>query len=108
MRTSEALYDDVVTHLGGEARLQEIGARANAVEGGHVSLRMLHPNPRGVRSVIISEQPNGLYNMTCFGPISANAFRAETVGSAAAIVPESLASVLGMLTGLEKLHHRHF
>lgn len=108
MKTPAALYAEVVRHLGGEARLKELGVRVNANDDAHVSLRLLHPNPRGVRSVIIAERPNGFFDMECFGPLRLDAFFAEPLGRVEEIVPDSLASVLGMMTGIESLHHHHF
>jgi hypothetical protein len=108
MSTPALLCDEVVKHLGGEKRLKELGARINADDAGHVSLRLLHPNPRGVRSVIITARSNGFYDMACFGPMRFDAFHAPSLGRAEEIVPDSLASALGRLTGLENLHNRHY
>lgn len=88
--------------------MQEIGAEFSVNDGGHFSLRLHHPNPRGVRSVIISAQPNGLFDVTCFGPVRFDAFQAQQLGHATGVVPDSLASVLGMMTGIESLHHHHY
>lgn len=108
MTSPKALYDEVVRHLGGETRLQELGARVSADDEAHVSLRLLHPNPRGVRSVIITARANGFFDMDCFGPMRGGAFQAEPLGRAAEILPENLATVLGMMTGVESLHHHHY
>ncbi len=108
MSTCGGLYEEVVRHLGGEGGLKSLGARVAADDRSHVSLRLNHPNPRGVRSVVITVRGNGLFDMDCFGPMRLDAFRAERVGHAEQIVPDSLASVLGMMTGVESLRHRHY
>jgi hypothetical protein len=108
MTTPVALYDEVLRHLGGQARLKELGARANPIDAGQVGLELLRPNPRGVRSVIITARPNGFFEMACFGPMRLDAFVAQPLGQADEIVPDSLATVLGKLTGLESLHHHHY
>lgn len=103
-----ALYDTVVSHLGGETRLKSLGARVFANDDAHVSVKLLHPNPRGVRSVIITARPNGFFGMDCFGPLRRDAFSAPLVDHADDILPENLATVMGKLTGDERLHHHHF
>ncbi|WP_442756370.1 hypothetical protein ACNHKD_07060 [Methylocystis sp. JAN1] len=108
MTTYDGLCNEVVQHLGGEASLREIGARVAADDHSHVSLRLNHPNPRGVRSVVITARGNGLFDMDCFGPMRLDAFHAERVGHAEQIAPDSLASVLGMMTGVESLPHHHY
>ncbi len=108
MNTCNPLYSDVIRHLGGEARLKDIGARVAADDGAHVSLSLVHPNPRGVRSVVIRMRGNGLYDMECFGPMRLDGFVARPLGKAEQIVPDSLASVLGKMTGVESLHHHHY
>jgi hypothetical protein len=108
MMMSAEHYAEIIGHLGGEARLREIGARLSADEGAHVNLRLLHPNPRGVRSVIITERSNGFFDMECYGPMRLGSFAAQPLGRAEEIVPENLATVLGRLTGIESLHHHHF
>lgn len=103
-----ALYDQVVAHLGGEARLKDLGARVYATDDAHVSVKLLHPNPCGVRSVTITARPGGLFAMDCFGPFRPDSFSAPIVGSAEEVIPDNLATVLGRLTGVEALHHRHY
>jgi hypothetical protein len=108
MTACDGLYNEVVRHLGGDASLKELGARIVAEDNGHISLGLLHPNPRGVRSVIITARGNGFFDMDCFGHMRLGSLQADRVGRAEDIVPDSLASVLGMMTGVETLHHRHF
>lgn len=99
---------NVVTHLGGEARLKTLGARISVNDDTHISIKLLHPNPRGVRSVIITRRQNGFYDMDCFGPLRPNSFSAPLVDHADNILPENLASVMGQLTGEGRLCHHHY
>lgn len=108
MNTAPALYSEVVRHLGGEACLKDLGARVATDDASHISFRLSHPNPRGVRSVVIRARGNGLFDMECFGPMRLDGFVAQPLGHAEFIVAESLASVLGKMTGVESLHHHHY
>jgi hypothetical protein len=100
--------DAIAAHLGGKARLKELGATLGPEEGGHFSLRFTRANPRGVRSIDITAEPDGLFGMTCYGPVPPEAFHAAQLGHASRILPENLATVLGRLTGVESLHHHHY
>jgi hypothetical protein len=102
------LLDNVIRHLGGEERLRTLGARVSVNDDTHISVKLLHPNPRGVRSVIITGRSNGFFDIDCFGPLRPSAFSAPLVDKADNILPENLAAVLGKLTGDERLHHRHY
>lgn len=102
------LLDNVVRHLGGEERLKSLGARVSVNDDTHVSVKLLHPNPRGVRSVIISRRANGFFDMDCFGPLRPSSFSAPLLDKADNILPENLATVMGRLTGDERLHHHHY
>jgi hypothetical protein len=99
---------EIVSHLGGEARLSELGARGFFADETHVSFKLIRPNPKGVRSVVISFQGNNFFEMNCYGPFTAGGFQAPLVATANGILAENLATVLGQLTGIESLHHRHF
>lgn len=103
-----AFLDKVVQQLGGEERLKSLGASATLNDETHVSVRFLHPNARGVRSVIITKRPNGFFDMDCFGPLRPGAFSAPLIDHADSILPENLASVMGRLTGDERLHHHRY
>jgi hypothetical protein len=105
---SNAAMQDIVSHLGGEAKLAEIGARGVFADESHVSFKLVRPNPRRVHTVTIARQPDGLYAMSCFGALTPDAFVAPLIAGADGILPENLATVLGRLTGVESLHHRHF
>jgi hypothetical protein len=105
---SSTTIHDIITHLGGEARLAAIGAREFFADKTHLSFKLLRPNPKHIHSVTISVQPNGLFDMDCYGPITPDAFSAPRVASSSGIVADNLATVLGRLTGIESLHHRHF
>ncbi|WP_363349725.1 hypothetical protein [Methylocystis echinoides] len=98
---------DILRHLGGEARLDAIGAVFSQDDSEHISLMFRHAPPSGARSVIITAEPGGTFSMKCYGPMRVG-FEAPTIGRATGIVAESLASVLGKLTGVESLHHHHF
>ena len=86
----------------------EVGVRDVVADDTHVSLNISRPNPRHVRSVRISVEPDGLYMMDCFGPIEPGTFRACHISGATGIIEENLATVFGQLTGIESLHHHHF
>jgi hypothetical protein len=73
-----------------------------------VSFQLSHANPKGVRSVVISVQPGGFFNMQCYGSIEPGTLAPPLVGTARQILPENLVTVLGKLTGIESIHHRHF
>ncbi len=95
-----SLYENVIAHLGGQARLIALGVRAYDTDDAHVSLRLLHPNPRGVRSVTITAHPGDLFEMECYGPILPDTFDAKKIGRAEGIAAENLAATLGNLTGV--------
>jgi len=105
---SSSAFDEIITLLGGGARLSELGIRALITDEAHVGFRFLRPNPNGVRSAKISFEPCCKYSVDCFGPLEPGVFRAPVVASATGILPENLAIELGRLTGIESLHHRHF
>jgi len=105
---SSHLVETITAHLGGEQVLTRIGARGFFSDGGRVSFRLAHSNPKGVHSVVISAQPHGFFGMECYGEIARGALRPPLVGSADEIIPECLATVLGRLTGIESIHHRHY
>ena len=104
----EPTVQEIITHCGGNERLAAIGARDFVFNHTHLSFKLIHPNPKGVRSVTISAQRGGNFEMDCFGPIPIGSLNPRRVASATGIVPENLATVLGQLTGIESLHHRHF
>jgi len=105
---SSHVAETIVAHLGGENVLAQIGARDFFSDGARLSFRLSPANPKGVRSVVISAQTNGLFSMECFGEIMRGALTAPLVGTAREIIPENLATVLGRLTGIESIHHRHY
>jgi hypothetical protein len=106
MLSSAALLE-IVEHLGGQARLEAVGARNFVADDSRVSFNFRN-NPNGVHAVTIARQSRDKYRMDCFGPIAPGTFQAQLVASAGGIVAENLATVLGRLTGLESLHHHHF
>jgi len=105
---STHLVETIITHLGGEQVLSQIGARDFFADGARVSFRLSHANSKGIRSVVISAQPNGYFSMECYGEVGRGSLTATLIGSAREIIPENLASVLGRLTGIESIHHRHY
>jgi len=104
----EPAVQEIIAHCGGQERLSKIGARDFVLNHTHVSFKLIHPNPKGVRSVTISAQPDGNFEMDCFGPIPVGSLNPQRIARATGIIPENLATVLGQLTGIETLHHRHF
>ena len=102
------LLTDIQQHLGGEAVLDRLLVHDMIADHGSATFRLGRANPKNVRTVVISLQPQGLFNMDCYGPRDAGALSAPLLASAKQIVPENLATVLGQLTGLEEIHHRHF
>ena len=105
---SPAAVAAIKSHLGGETVLAGIGAHGFIADHDKVSLRLDHPNPNKVHVVVISPQPHGFFNMACYGRIPGGALSAPLIGTARQILPENLATVLGKLTGIEWIHHRHF
>jgi len=101
-------FDDIIRHFGGRERLHAIGARDLGADDRHVSFRLAHPNPGGVRSVVVTLEPNGTFVMNCYGPLTAETFTAQVVSGASGVIAENLATVLGRLTGIETLHHHHY
>ncbi len=95
-------------HLGGNGVLERLGASKFVVDSDHVSFRLNRTSPHGVHSITISIQPNGFFDMECYGHIAPGTFTAPLVGRAKQIVPDNLATVLGQLTGVETIHHRHY
>jgi hypothetical protein len=98
----------VIAHLGGEELLTRLGVCNFVSDDTHLSFTFVHENSKGVHSVTIETEPNGWFRMTCYGRIPPRSFRAPIIGTAEEIIPENLATVLGNLTGLDILHHRHF
>jgi hypothetical protein len=106
--TLSHLVEEIILHLGGEHVLARIGASGFVSEGGQVSFQLNHGNPKGIHTVVISAQTAGRFGMKCFGRIAPGTLTVPLLGSAQEIIPENLATVLGKLTGIEGIHHRHF
>ena len=103
--------ETIKSHFGGDGMLACLGADAFVVNHDHVSFRLTHPNPKGVRSVVISIEsvkPHEFFTMDCYGAIAPGRLTAPLIGTARQIIPENLATVLGKLTGIETMHHRHY
>jgi hypothetical protein len=66
---SQAPLECIVSHLGGNEVLARIGASTLLVDEAHVSFSLNHANPKGVRSVVISTEPGGMFHMACYGPV---------------------------------------
>jgi hypothetical protein len=94
-------------HLGGEKFLASLGARDFAIDGTHLSFTLVHGNPKGVHSVTISAESHGDFKICCYGRILPGTFTAPIIATEAVNIPESLAAVLGKLTGIDALKHRH-
>lgn len=99
---------DIETHLGGAAVLKSLGASALAADHNHVSFTLGRANPKGIRTVVITAEPDGRYRMDCYAPRELGRLTAPRAASATGIVAENLATVLGQLSGVETIHHRHF
>lgn len=97
----------IIGHLGGEKFLAGLGARDLVVDGTHFSFTLVHDNPRGIHSVTISIEPHGGFRVVCYGRIPPGSFRAPILATESVAIPESLAAVLGKLTGIDALRHRH-
>lgn len=102
--TATALCEKIVSQMGGETHLKSLGARVSVNDETHVSVRLSQPNPRGVRSIIITTRLNGLVDMDFFGPLRPNSFSAPRVDHVDNIREENLAETLGKFTGDERLH----
>jgi len=102
------IVDSIRAHLGGDEVFEFLHAYDFVVNHDHVSFMIAKPNPNGVRAVVISVQTRNRLKMDCYGWRRPDSFSAPLVGTAKEIVPENLATVLGKLTGVEELHHRHF
>jgi hypothetical protein len=105
---SADLVESIKTHLGGETTLARVGAHAFILDRDDVTFRLFHENPAGVKTVVVKSEPEGRFRMKCFGALAKGALSAPLIAEADGIVPENLATVLGKLTGLDELHHRHF
>jgi hypothetical protein len=99
---------EIVRHLGGEARLQELRIVVVAEQARRITLLLNKRNLQGVRTVVISPQTGGVYNLNCYGPLAFGSFKAPPRGHAFRVLPENLASALGRLTGVEEFGGHHF
>ncbi|MCC2095440.1 MAG: hypothetical protein KDJ29_01030 [Hyphomicrobiales bacterium] len=104
----DELVAGIKQHLGGDEVLAFLGAHNFIAEHDKVNFLIERPNPKGVHTVVIAAQPHGMYNMHCYGPRFYGSMKAPHIGTATQILPENLATVLGMLSGIEEIHHRHF
>ena len=105
---SSHIVASIISHLGGQDTLAHIGARDFFSDDTHMGFELVHSNSKGVRSVVISIEPHGLFSMHCYGHIDPRTFKAPLVGAEREIISENLATVLGELTGIESLRQRHF
>lgn len=94
--------------LGGSDALARLGASEFVADHDRVSFRLNKPNSQGVRTVVITLEAQDLFRMDCYGQRSPGCLSAPLVASAEDIIAENLATVLGHLTGIELIHHRHF
>ena len=97
----------IIDHLGGEQFLTSLGARDFVVDEAHVGFTFIHDNPKKVHSVTITVEPRGGFKVLCYGRIAPGTFRAPVLAMENVAVSESLAAVLGKLTGIDALQHRH-
>lgn len=97
----------IIAHLGGEEFLTSLGARDFVVDKTHVSFRLAYPNPGDVALVAISIETNGNLIVTCFGHILQGSLQAPVLGRERVPIAENLAAVVGRLSGIDILQHRH-
>jgi hypothetical protein len=97
----------IIDHLGGEKFLTSLGARDFVVDDTHLGFTLIHNNPKGVHSVAISIEPSGGFKVSCYGGVEPGTLRAATLATERVAVAESLAAVVGKLTGIDALQHRH-
>ena len=97
----------IIDHLGGEQFLASLGARDFAIDDTHVGFTLVHDNPKKVHSVTITVEPQGGFKVSCYGRLAPGTFRAPVLAVENVAIPDSLADVLGTLTGIDALKHRH-
>ena len=97
----------IVEHLGGEKFLASLGARDFVIDDTHLSFTLVHDNTERVHSVTVSIEPHGGFKVACYGRIVPGSLRAPVIAKENVTIPESLAAVLGKLTGIDSLQHRH-
>ena len=96
----------IIDHLGGEQFLASLGARDFVIDETHVGFTLVHDNPKKVHSVTITVEPGG-FKVSCYGRLAPGTFRAPVLAVESVAIPDSLADVLGTLTGIDALKHRH-
>jgi hypothetical protein len=96
----------IIDHLGGEKYLASLGARDFVIDETHVGFTLVHDNPKKVHSVTITVEPGG-FKVSCYGRLAPGTFRAPVLAVESVAIPDSLADVLGTLTGIDALKHRH-
>jgi len=96
----------IIDHLGGEKFLASLGARDFVIDETHVGFTLVHDNPKKVHSVTITVEPGG-FKVSCYGRLAPGTFRAPVLAVESVAIPDSLADVLGTLTGIDALKHRH-
>ena len=96
----------IIDHLGGEQFLASLGARDFVIDETHVGFTLVHENPKKVHSVTITVEPGG-FKVSCYGRLAPGTFRAPVLAVENVAIPDSLADVLGTLTGIDALKHRH-
>ena len=97
----------ILEHLGGETFLTGLGARDFIADENGVTFTLGRDNPGKIHSVSITDEGHGRYKVTCYGRISPGSFHAPVRATEIVAIAENLASVLGRLTGIEALQHRH-
>ena len=96
----------IIEHLGGDKFLTALGARDLVANDTGVSFTLIHDNPKGIHSVTISKEAVG-FRVTCYGCIVPGSLQAPVRAMEIVAIPENLAAVLGKLTGIGPLQHRH-
>jgi hypothetical protein len=98
----------IIDHLGGEKFLVGLGARDFVIDDAHLAFTFAYHNPKDVHMVTISAQPNGSFKVSCFGRLVPGTLSAPILATEHNVMAENLAAVLGKLTGIDALQHRHF
>ena len=83
-----------------------MGARDFVVADTDLSFTRVHNDPKRVHSVTISIQPQS-FKVTCYGRIVPGSFHAPVLATESVAILGNLADVLGKLTGIGALRHRH-
>jgi len=97
----------IIDHLGGEKFLASFGARNFVTDESSFGFTLVFENPKKIHSVIISIEAHGGFKVSCYGRIAPGTLHAPMLATESVTIAENLAAVLGKLTGIEALKHKH-